>query len=715
MKTQPPARLGRPRPTGRAARGPAQPAPRRWPGCVRGALLALCLAAVGPGVLAMAGAAQDGTRDGALPSPVAAPHYGDTLFRFYQDQHFSAITGLMVSQHFGRIAPHDDEAELLRGGMMLGYGLHEQAAAVFDRLIEGRAPAAVRDRAWYFLARLRHQRGLPAQAQEALDRIRAPLQSAWPGPGEPRATAWFGGGPAPLSPLEEDRQLLQAQLMLARQEPAAAALVLDALKGSATAGLYARFNLGVALIKTGEPGAVERGTALLDGVGQAPGATEELRSLRDRANVALGFAALQGKKPREARVALQRVRLNGAQANKALLGYGWAAAELNDPALALVPWTELAAREVTDASVLEAHIAVPYAMSELGAYGAALERYRAADDTFSREKRALDASIAAIRGGALVQGLLARNPLGAESDLGAWARLDTLPELPHTAHLVPLLAEHPFQQAFRHLRDLQFLRGNLSQWQASLGSFTDMLDNRKAAFASRLPAVRAQAGAVNLPGLAARRDALAAELSRAEGDSDAAVFADARERALLERIERARATLAQAQGTPEGADLAGASERLRLAAGALTWQLAQRYSERSWAAKKALRDTDLSLAAARERDAALLKAQRDEPARYERFAARIAELGARLQALQPRVAALDAEAQAALQDLAVAGLQGQQERLDLYAAQARLAIAQILDRAQLAQRSDKPVAAPAAAPAAPPTAILPPASPGARP
>ena len=613
------------------------------------------------------------------PLVVAAPHYGDTLFNFYQDKTFTAITGLMVSQHFARVAPHDDEAEVLRGGMMLSYGLHEQAAEIFARLIERNTPLVVRDRAWFLLARIRHQRGLFAQSQEALDRIQAPLVSSLPDKAPPL-----------LSMLEEDRQLLQAQLMMARQDYAGAAAVLDAIKGSPTAGLYARFNLGVALIKTGGAAEIEKGTALLDAVGQAAGANEEFRSLRDRANVALGFAALQDKKPREARNALQRVRLNAAQSNKALLGYGWAASELNDPQLALVPWTELATRNITDAAVLEAHIAVPYAMSEIGAYSQALERYQSATDVFTKEKRGLDESIAAIRAGKLVQGLLVQNPSQDGQGLGAFARMDKLPEMPHTAHLVPLLADNPFQEAFRHLRDLQFLSGNLLQWQGNLGTFTDMLDNRKAAFANRLPLVRQQAGAVDMPQLQARRESLATELARAEEGSDAIVFANPRERDSLDRIAKSRDTLAKTQGTPEAADLADAPERLRRAQGALIWQLSQQYSERSWAAKKALRDTDLALAAARERDAALLKAQQEEPARHARFAARIAELGARLQALQPRVVALDAETQTALQDIAVAELESQKERLDLYAAQARLAIAQILDRAQLAQRSDKP-------------------------
>ena len=539
------------------------------------------------------------------------------------------------------------------------------------------------DLAWFYVARIRQQRGLLDAAQEALDRITAPLQSS------------VGVAGAPLQgTLEEERQLLQAQLMMARQDHLGASVVLDKIKGSSTAGLYARFNLGVALIRVGDEDSVKRGLALLDGVGLVPGPNEEFRSLRDRANLALGFVALQGKKPREARVALQRVRLNGAQANKALLGYGWAASELNDPKLALVPWTELTTRNITDAAVLEAHIAVPYAMSEIGAYSAALERYQAAVTVFEREKRGLDESIAAIRAGQLVQGLLSQNPADAGGGLGAFARIDKLPDMPHTAHLVPLLADNPFQEHFKHLRDLRFLDRNLQQWQGNLGSFTDMLDNRGSAFTNRLPVVRARAGAVDMAGLQQRRDTLATELARAEAEADASVFANQRERELRLRIDNARATLSKAAGTPEAVDLASAAERVRRAAGALSWQLTQQFSERDWAARKALRDTDQALVGARTRDAALLKAQQDEPARHQQFAARIADLSARLLALQPRVVALDTETQTELQDIAVAELDGQKQRLDLYAAQARLAIAQILDRAQMAQRSDQ--AAPAA-------------------
>lgn len=602
------------------------------------------------GVLAAAAAAPACAQDKPAPKTVQAPHYGDTLFQFFQDRHFDAITGLMVSQHFARLSPHDDEAEVLRGGMLLSYGLHREAGEVFARLIERNAAPSVRDRAWYFLAKIRWQRGLVAEADEALAKVENPLK----------------GG------LEDDRQLLRAQLRMAQGDYAQAATILEAIKDSPTAGLFARFNLGVSLVRTGEG---DRGSAVLDAVGKTErAATEEVRALRDRANVALGFAALQDKKPEQARAVLQRVRLVGPQSNKALLGFGWAAAELKKPGDALVPWTELAGRDTSDAAVLEAKIAVPYAYAELGALGQAMDGYQAAIGTYEAEARRLDESIAAIRQGALVGPLLEKNPASA---MGAFIGIGEVPAMPHAGHLSQLMAGHDFQEAFKNLRDLQFLARNLEEWQAKLVVFGDMLANRRQAYAERLPVVLQRAGTLSLPALQQRRDGLAAELQKAEAEQDGRAFADERQRALIERLQAVQAAVA----TVDDPEL---KERARRVLGALNWELARQFPERMWDAKKGLRDADRTLVEAAEHQAALQRAQQEEPARFERFAQRIAELAARLTAGSPRVALLAREQQGQLQDLAVAALEAQKERLDVYAAQARLAIAQLHDRAQVA-------------------------------
>lgn len=590
------------------------------------------------------------------------PYYGETLFQFYQGRYFSSVTGLMVSQHFGRVPHHVDEAEILRGGLLLSYGLHREAGEIFSQLIEKGASPAVRDRAWFYLAKIRYQRGFLPEAEEALNRIEKNL------PPE----------------LEEERGLLQANVLMARGDFAGAAAQLEALSkqpdpgkmpGGTNASRYARFNLGVALIRSGQGDDTERGNLLLDELGKAPAPNEELRSLRDKANVALGFAALQENKPEAANIYLERVRLNGLQANKALLGFGWAQAALKQPKRALVPWEELAKRDPGDSAVLEAMIAVPYAYAEAGASGQSLDHYQEAIAAFDRENANLDQSIAAIRGGKLLDGLLERNP---GEEMGWFWNIAELPEMPHANHLAPLFAQHQFQEAFKNWRDLQFLRGNLLQWQDNLGVFGDMLDNRRQAYAERLPKVRAKAAEGGLDLLQKRLDALTAELSRIEAEGDADALADEKQLALKERVDRIRATLAQAGDLPEAV---AARERFRLASGALTWQLSQEYPQHLWDAKKNSRGTAEALADTRRVDAALAQAQQDEPAKFDAFAARIAELGKAIQALLPRVASLSTEQQQFVQELAVTELVHQKERLVEYTTQARFAVAQLYDRA----------------------------------
>lgn len=589
--------------------------------------------------------------------PIRAPHYGDTLFHFFQDHYFTSITTLMVSQQQQRVEPHGDEAEVLRGGMLLSYGMPRQAGEIFAQLIERGATPSVRDRAWYFLAKIRYQRGYLEEAEAAYAKIERPLKGA----------------------LEDDRQLLGASLLMARADYAGAAGLLQSVDKKSPGTRYARFNLGVALIRAGD---VPRGTAILDELGKAGAENEEFRSLRDRANVALGFAALTTEQPKEARTYLERVRLKGLQSNKALLGFGWAADSMKEPKLALVPWMELQQRGIADSAGLEAQIAVPYAFAKLGAFGQSLARYNEAIDAFERENAALDESIAAIRTGKLIDALIEMN--ASDNEMGWFFAIKDLPAMPHPDHLSQVLAQHEFQEAFKNYRDLRFLATNLAEWKDKLGVFDDMLQTRKKAFADRLPEVRQRASEVNLEALGKRRDKVSGEIEAAEAAADGVAFADSKQ---VELLARAAAVSEALKAPGDDAVLGPLRERARMAAGVLAWQFAQEQPVRLWEAKKEIVVIDTQLAEARRRDAALAEAQKEEPVRFELFAKRIAATDPLLAAMSPKVAALTREQQGAAQDIAVAELRQQKERLASYLTQARFAVAQLYDRANSGTRS----------------------------
>ncbi len=644
-----------------------------------------------------------------VPAPVQAPHHGSTLFHFFQGQDFAALGALMTSQHFQRLAPHGYEAELLRGGLLLSYGLHREAGRVFDRLIDTQATPAVRDRAWYHLALIRQQRGWLQQAEDALSRISAPLPDG----------------------LETPRQLLTAQLLMARGAYGQAAQRLQALAQTLPVGVpdsalaIARFNLGVALVRSGldtaaagdrdtvtveSTGAapnppLAQGLAMLDTLGQQPAADEEQRSLRDRANLALGLAALRAGQPGRAQAVLQRVRLDSPHASAALLGLGWALAEQGQPQQALAPWTELAERDQAaqrsgngpTAAMLQARVALPQALADAGAWGPALAHFDQALAQTAHDHHQLQQGIAQLHSGLPMQALLARH---ADTPIGWFARLDQLPpadQLPHAATLAPVLASHAFQEGFKNWRDLHHLGRHLADWRGRLSAFEDVLATRSQAWAERLPPVQQQQAANGLPTLQARHQALIAALQQAEQHAQVQAFASPAEQALQQRLARAQATLQRLQAsadtptsTVNDANLHLAKQRMARAAGALLWQQTQQFPARLWQSKKALQDSQQALARAQAREDALREAQRSQPAREQALTARITALSLRLEALVPQLQAAADEQQAALQTQAVLALQAQQQQLVATQAQALLARAQLLDRMQLAQRATTP-------------------------
>jgi hypothetical protein len=398
---------------------------------------------------------------------------------------------------------------------------------------------------------------------------------------------------------------------------------------------------------------------------------------------------LQEGRGEQARVYLERVRLSGMFSNKALLGFGWASAAQGRMKQALVPWSELVTRDPTDAAVLEAKLAVPYALSDLGANAQALQLYQDAIGAFDRESASLDKSVAAIRSGKLLDGLIASNP---GDEMGWFWNIAELPDaqdLPLSSHLALVMATHPFQEAFKSYRDLRFLERNLQQWQEGLGVLRDMLANRRQAFAERLPQVREKERALNLAGFEQRVEAFRVELERVEREADAAAFATPRERELQQRLDRARQTLERAGSDPE---LVPARERYRRAAGALLWQQTDQFPVRLWNARKGLDELQRNLLQAQQRDAALALAEREEPARLDAFAARIDALSMRVDAMLPRVTGLAREQASAVQELAVAELLRQKERLVGYGTQARFAVAQIYDRASSAREDSRAAA-----------------------
>jgi tetratricopeptide (TPR) repeat protein len=613
----------------------------------------LALGACGP---ASAEAAEaDSPRPGALPPvQIRDLYYGDVLFHFYQDDYFAALTRLSAAQQQGRIQHHAADAELLLGGLYLSLGQHREAGRIFAAVLERpNVPAPVRDRARFFLGKVWYQRGYLDQASETL-------------------AAAAGGGLTPE--MEAERRMLLAQSLMYQRRYDEAIRALEGWQGSPVWTAYARYNLGVALVRSER---FDEGMRLLDDVGRLERTNPELDALRDKANLALGFAYLQANRPADARPVLERVRLEGPLSNKALLGVGWADTARQAYRDALVPWLELHGRNMLDSAVQESYLAVPYAFARLGANGQAVDHYETAVREFEAETARIEESIAAIRRGGLIDTIV-RNER-RDGPNGWFWQLSSLPDAPESRYLYHLLAGHEFQEGLKNYRMLLFMERNLDGWLSSVDAYDDMLATRRQRFEQRLPQAVANLERVDVEALRRQRTDLESRVAGAEASGDVVALATPREREVWERVERLEALAAA--GDDADPEIAAARAKLRLIRGVTYWQMNEGFRARAWTARRTLRDIDRALRDTEKGWSRVQEARGAVPDRNGEFATRIAAMRPRIQTAQRRLAALKDGQTRYLADLAVGELERQKARLETYLVQARYALATIYDRA----------------------------------
>ena len=586
-------------------------------------------------------------------------HYGDVLFYYYQDDDFEAITRLTAYQHWNLIPHHEEEGELLLGGLYLSLGMHNEAGDRFETLLTKDVPTGVRNRAWFYLAQVWYARGYLDKAEEALRKIQGKLSPE----------------------LEAQKDHLFANVLMYEGKFDEAVRLLVSWKGSPTWSAYARFNLGVALVRQKRLSDAE---PFLTAVGTMYAETQELLALKDRANLALGFAELQAEQPAKAKVSLERVRLNGPYSNKALLGTGWADAALGDYKAALNPWMELRGRNLLDAAVQESLLAVPFAFGKLSANSQSAEYYESAVESYDAETVKLDDAITRINSGSMLQDVIKSE---RESRYGWFWQLKAVPDAPESRYLYTVLAGHDFQEGLKNYRDLVYMAHTLDRWGDSMEAFGDMIDTRERAYAERLPRVDALLGSGAVEKLAQRKTDLDNRLNDIDGGADVAALGSAEERDQWARIQRLEAALAAA---PEGQDKEDLAERLRLVKGVMYFRLNDSFKARMWQQRRTMKDLDLSLKEAQNRWIRVQRARQSVPTNNGEFASRVAALKARIDALQGRMAAVEQKQADYLAQVAVAELEQQKNRLATYQVQARFALATMYDRAANPEPAKKP-------------------------
>jgi len=582
------------------------------------------------------------------PIVVEDPHYGEVLFYFYQEDYFPAIVRLLAAQEQQKLDDHAEDAELLLGGMYLSYGHHLEAAAIFERMLAGNVSSDIRDRTWFFLAKIWYQRGYFEKSKEALNFIEGELPDN----------------------LRREALMMQAQILIESGEFDSAISLLQNWEGKTEWASYAKFNIGVALVQSGR---IEEAQQVLAELGVLNPFNEELTSLRDKANLALGYALLQDDQPAAAKLPLQRVRLEGPFSNKALLGVGWADAEMDNFQRALVPWMELRSRDLLDSAVLESMLAIPYAMAKLDSISQAADHYLNAIEAFYEESNRLDRTISHIESGEMFDQFLTTDPMGST---GWYWQLAQLPEGPEARYLFHLLAKHEFQEGLKNYRDLDYLHRNLDTWQGSIDVYSNMLETRKEAYEERLPRVEDALGRADLDGMVNHKLDLDSTLNSIDKSHDWLALATPAEFDMWGEITGLEATQALRSDIPEAAEV---RDKIQLLKGVLQWELEREFKGRLWSIRRDLGDAGEALVDTQRSRRQIDETMRNEPLKFADLSERVYGLGPRIEGMKMRVDDALADQRTFLQSIAIGELQAQKERLDVYTLQARFALAAIYD------------------------------------
>jgi hypothetical protein len=381
------------------------------------------------------------------------------------------------------------------------------------------------------------------------------------------------------------------------------------------------------------------------------------------------------------------VRLEGPFSNAALLASGWAATAADDYERAVVPWSLLAQREVTDAPVQEALIALPYAYGKLDVYGRAALLYANALESFSHEIERLDASLTSVREGKFLK-VLVREEVRQDKD---WAiRLRSLPESPETYYLMELLASQDFQTALQNYLDLEDLRRKLASWDVNFDAFDDMVVLRRDYYEPQLPGVDAQFRDLDsrMRLRLEQHELLEKRLQGLLVAPRPGFLATADERAATTQL----AALASGLGGATEPAAEALRERIARLQGVLTYTLRTEYDDRLNVFATHLRDLDQTMETLKAKHVEFVRQRQAAVHSYEGYDTPISRLRTRVGEALGKVNLLMARQGRVLELVAIDELVARRERLETYQDQARYALADSYDRATRARAATETAA-----------------------
>jgi tetratricopeptide (TPR) repeat protein len=649
-------------------------------------------------------------------------HYQQALYAYFQGDVLTALSQFsLLEQRYPQGLAHipdylrkqDIEPELLKGALSLSYGIEDQAAEIFQRLLADYDSAEKRTQAWFLLgltyyrqeqwqkASASFKQITEAQASDYLDvqghdqwiYLQAQLRSLYPD---------LNGVQGNIAISESDKNYWQ-----------------QALSADSIYHYYLQYNQALATLESGDVQLAirqledlitqpNRGFSQFVRTWLSPLMTEssltseeqveaqqqEVYGVLDRAKLTLAYVLLQQDQPQQAYRIFSQIRREGLDGEAAVLGYGWAAAKSDELQNALGIWQSLIQQPRYSEYRLEAYLASAYAYEKAYAPRQSVATLRAGLARF--DEALLELSEA--RQYVSQASFLLQLAYDFEPSQPALIK----PTSPKSEALRLLVNQLGVSNQFRHhlsaLQQTQILESRLTDWQQRMAYYDLMLDEREEQRLQRAHLMLQNQIFAQLPRLVEQRDELAQTLMKAEQQGDAEVLMApqfhqwvARLHEAQQRLQKIETLKAQLQQPALKAEYAARLKRIR---GTLVWLASEAYPDNRRQAQKALAELDQTLDKANKQQNQLLLELQDRPD-YAAQRQQVAAIALRIEQQLQKSRELQRDLVTTLKHELTQLIDQQQDKVKDYILQAQLALVRLNDQAlQQSQTQGTQVPAP---------------------
>ncbi|RDH83117.1 MAG: hypothetical protein DIZ80_12740 [endosymbiont of Galathealinum brachiosum] len=582
--------------------------------------------------------------------------YGVALFDFFQQKYFSAITDLLVAEHYQRIKSDENNPSLLLGGLYLSYDLHQQSAKTFNKLLgnkSGGMPITIQDQARFLLGKNHYNDGLFSLAEEQFVEIKDGLQLE----------------------SEDEKLFLLNAIFLKNDDFFQAQKTLEYFSSESVWKGYAKFNVASRLIQHPVEDNVEKGFDLLAELAIDDSLDYEKRILKDKANLALAYVSLRDGDSEKSIEYFNEVRLKGIETNKALLGIGWARYRENEFKEAVIPWMHLASSQTeSDLAVQEAFISIPYAFEKMELKDQALHHYVLALDSYKFQLDETQQLVKFIKSSAFIE-QLNQGSLGKEitSAVSIIKNLDPL----LTRYLLPLLSSNDYQYKVKSYLEVVHLKYMLNHWQNNIPALQMILSEKRKTYKNKLSKTMDDDSLNRIKVLINKRRKLADQIKKIELSEESLRLLTAEEAEYLKLLDKGDSHLGQLKTQDE--ETVEIKNKVRLLKGRMVWEVDTDYPVRIWAVRKQLKQLNVATDEMSDTMSSLESAWKTAPSDFSGFEVRIANKEAHIKQLKKKIDIAIVSYESELRAIALEDLRLHRNQIKLYHDRALYAKARLYD------------------------------------